>query len=71
MSNIPGLPVVINTEFDILKLSKVIELVGELLNQGYGEVNFRVVVQGKKITLLSIGKTETIKIDNESGKEVV
>lgn len=48
-------------EFTIEKLKK---LIAEILKEGYGEVNFKVVVKNSKIEYVSLTKTNTFHIDN-------
>ena len=44
-----------------IEFEKVATLLKELLEGGYGEINYRVVVRDKKIELVAVTKTNTYK----------
>lgn len=59
---------------DVLYLGKFIEMVASVMEKGYGEVVYRVVIQDGKPKTLHLTQTQTVKaeealIDNIMKKE--
>lgn len=54
---------------DVLSLGEFIELVAQTMERGFGKVTFEVVVQDKKVKTVTLTKSNTIKVDNESRKD--
>lgn len=54
---------------DVLNLGKFVDIVSELLQTGFGEATCRIQVQSGNITMISISKTETIKVETQEKKE--
>ena len=53
------IPVEVEKHMDILYLTDLIDEVSNVIKEGYGEVNFRILVKGGKITMVSVSKTTT------------
>lgn len=45
-----------------LQVTKFMDLLTELLKQGYGELNYKVVVRDGKLEYISLTKTNTFKV---------
>lgn len=47
-----------------LQITKFMDLLQELLKQGYGELNYKVVVRDGKLEYISLTKTNTFKVES-------
>lgn len=54
---------------DVLSLGEFIELVGEVMERGYGKVTFEVLIQGGKVKTVILTKQNTIRVANEEKKD--
>ena len=48
---------------DIMYLDQLIDTVSEVMTSGYGKVNFEVSVQGGNITMITITRSVTKKVE--------
>ena len=47
-----------------LPIERLKKMIAEMLQEGFGEVNFKVVVKNSKVEYISLTKTNTYHVDN-------
>lgn len=47
-----------------LKFNKFVDMLKILLEEGYGEITYKIMITDKRIQLVSLTKTNTFKMEN-------